>query len=63
VINKIDLLDQETLALMRQDLLEKLSWQGPVFEVSAATGEGTDVLAQAVMRELELRREAGEPAP
>ena len=61
VINKIDLLDRETLALMRQDLLERLAWQGPVFEVSAATGEGTEALAQAVMRELELRREAAEP--
>ncbi len=61
VINKIDLLDQETLALMRQDLVDRLAWQGPVFEVSAATGEGTEALAQAVMRELELRREAEEP--
>jgi GTP-binding protein len=62
VINKIDLLDEETLALMRQDLLEKLAWKGPVFEVSAATGEGTETLAQAIMRELEYRREAGEAA-
>ena len=61
VINKIDLLDDETLALMRQDLLEKLGWKGPVFEVSAATGEGTEALAQAVMRELEVRREAEDP--
>ena len=57
VINKIDLLDDETLALMKQDLLEKLGWTGPVFEVSAATGEGTERLAQAIMRELETRRE------
>ncbi len=57
VINKIDLLDDETLALMKQDLLEKIDWQGPVFEVSAATGEGTERLAQAIMRELEIRRE------
>ena len=57
VINKIDLLDDETLALMKQDLLEKLDWKGPVFEVSAATGEGTERLAQAIMRELETRRE------
>ncbi len=56
VINKIDLLDGETLALMKQELLEKLAWQGPVFEVSAATGEGTEALAKAVMRELERRR-------
>ncbi len=63
VINKIDLLDEETLALMRQDLLEKLAWQGPVFEVSAATGEGTEALAQAVMRELERRREETDAGP
>ena len=57
VINKIDLLDEETLALMKQDLLEKLAWDGPVFAVSAATGAGTEELAQAVMRELERSRE------
>lgn len=57
VINKIDLLDEETLALMKQDLLEKLDWNGPVFEISAATGEGTEALARAIMRELENRRE------
>ena len=41
---------------MKQDLLEKLDWESPVFEVSAATGEGTDVLAQAIVRELEARK-------
>ena len=58
VINKIDLLDDDTLALMKQDLVDELDWQGPVFEVSAATGEGTEALARAIMRELESRREA-----
>jgi GTP-binding protein len=56
VINKIDLLDDDTLVLMKQDLLEKIGWKGRVFEVSAATGEGTDVLATAIMNELELRK-------
>jgi len=58
VINKIDLLDDDTLGLMKQDLLETLDWNGPVFEVSAATGEGTKALAQAIMRELEILRES-----
>jgi GTP-binding protein len=58
VLNKIDLLDDETLALIRQDLLEKLDWKGPVFDVSAATGEGTEALGQAIMQELEIRRDA-----
>ena len=60
VINKIDLLDDETLALIKEDLLQKLDWKGPVFEVSAATGEGTDALGQAIMRELETRRKTEE---
>jgi len=34
-------------------LLEQLQWDGPVFEVSAATGAGTEELGQAVMQELE----------
>jgi GTP-binding protein len=53
VINKIDLLTDEGLAEARRELLDALTWKGPVFEVSAATGAGTDALAQAVMRELE----------
>ncbi len=55
VINKVDLLDDDSRAEARAALLENLDWKGPVFEVSAATGEGTELLAQAVMRELEER--------
>ena len=53
VINKIDLLAPDVLAERREKLLEKLAWDGPVFEVSAATGEGTEALGQAVIRHLE----------
>ena len=64
VINKIDLLDDDTLALMTQDLLEKTGWTGPVFQVSAATGEGTESLAHAIMNGLEVqRRTESEPGP
>ena len=58
IINKTDLLPADELAIARQKLLSELTWEGPVFEVSAATGEGTEALGQAVMRELE--READE---
>jgi GTP-binding protein len=57
VINKIDLLDEEDLAVAREMLLEALAWEGPVFEVSAATGQGTEALGRAVMREFELMTE------
>ena len=53
VLNKIDLLADDDRAQARNDLLGELAWHGPVFETSAASGEGTDELAQAVMRELE----------
>jgi len=54
VINKIDLLSDEDLPVASDMLLEALQWTGPVFEVSAATGAGTEELAQAVMQQLEL---------
>jgi GTP-binding protein len=53
VINKIDLLSEEDQAVARDLLLEQLQWGGPVFEVSAATGAGTEELGQAIMQELE----------
>jgi len=61
VINKIDLLNQEDRASARALLVEQLHWEGPVFEVSAATGAGTEALGQAIMQALELLdEEAGE---
>ena len=57
VINKIDLLEKDSQAKARKELLSELQWQGPVFEVSAATGEGTEALGQAVIRHLEQEAE------
>lgn len=60
VINKIDLLADEALKERRDKLVHDLHWDGPVFCVSAATGAGTDALAQAVIREIErLADESG----
>jgi GTP-binding protein len=53
VINKTDLLPADELAERRDSLLKKLDWQGLVFEVSAATGSGTEALGKEVMRELD----------
>jgi GTP-binding protein len=53
VVNKIDLLDKGDLEVARQALLDDLGWDGPVFEVSAATGAGTEALGHAVMQALE----------
>jgi GTP-binding protein len=55
ILNKIDLLAKDARAGVRAALLENLAWTGPVYEVSAATGEGTEVLGRAIMRELEAK--------
>ncbi len=57
VINKTDLLVADKLDAAKNDILENLGWQQPVFLVSAATGEGIESLGQAVMRELEEMNE------
>ena len=57
VINKIDLLPADELPEAREKLLAELNWSGPVFEVSAATGEGTEALGRAIMRDLEREAE------
>jgi GTP-binding protein len=38
-------------------IVDQLGWDGPVFQISALSGEGTKPLAQAVMRWIELRAE------
>ncbi len=53
VLNKVDLLSDEDLAVAKQMLLDQIGWDGPVFEVSAATGAGTGALAHAVIQALE----------
>jgi len=49
VLNKIDALDEQERSVRRQRLLEVLGWQGPVFEVSAVSGEGCGLLCRCVM--------------
>jgi len=53
VINKRDLLSDDEFDVAQDKLVAELAWEGPVFGVSAATGEGTEALAQAIMRGLE----------
>lgn len=57
VINKTDLLSPQDREVAKELLLEELNWRDPVFEVSAATGDGTEALGQAIMVELEKHQE------
>lgn len=55
VLNKADqLLDEEREERMRQ-VVERLGWKGPVFVISALESDGTEALAQAIMRYLDER--------
>ena len=53
VLNKSDLVPNADLASHKDAIVAALGWSGPVFTVSAATGAGTEALAQAIVRELE----------
>jgi GTP-binding protein len=57
VLNKVDLLDAAALADLRERAAAKLEPGQPIFAISAATGEGVEALAQAVMRDMEFRAE------
>ncbi len=56
VFNKIDLVDPENLDQICQSVIEKLSWQGKVFKISAINRQGTDELCEELMTEIEANR-------
>ncbi|MEJ2309794.1 MAG: GTPase ObgE [Gammaproteobacteria bacterium] len=56
VLNKIDLLPEEERRERSDRLLTELDWQGPVFAISAVTGEGIEALLQALMQRIEETR-------
>lgn len=52
VINKIDLVLEEERQAMIEDIVKRLDWQGPVYAISAVTGENTQPLVFDIMRYL-----------
>ncbi len=57
VLNKLDLVSEEEHEELCQALLEKTGWKGPVYQISALTGEGTKPLTNDIMDYIEERRE------
>ena len=53
VLNKIDLLPEEEREERLAAIVEGLGWEGQVFAISAATGEGTEHLVRRIMDYLE----------
>ncbi|WP_166259071.1 Obg family GTPase CgtA [Marinobacter salicampi] len=57
VLNKLDMIAEDEREAHCRAIIDELAWEGPVFQVSALTGEGTRPLTQAVMRWIELKAE------
>ena len=57
VLNKLDMVDADERQARVDAVLEKLDWQGPVFEISALQREGTFKLSCAIMDYMEERRQ------
>lgn len=49
VLNKTDLVDAEQLAEIKRSVVEALDWQGPLYCISAVSGEGTQELMYDIM--------------
>jgi GTP-binding protein len=53
VVNKADLLPDDERESVVASLVDELDWSGPVYTVSALSGQGTDALCRAIMAHLE----------
>jgi GTPase len=63
VLNKVDLLPEEEREARCREVVERLQWMGPVYEVAAISGDGTKKLVGDIMTYLEARwaAEAADP--
>ena len=57
VLNKTDLLPEGEREAICKDIVERLDWQGPVFFLSALSGDNTDALCWAMLEHVEACRE------
>jgi len=57
VFNKLDVVAEEEHEALCQSIVDDLQWTGPVFRISALSGEGTKPMIQAIMRWIEERAE------
>ncbi len=57
VLNKVDLLPADEVTSICDGIIQRLNWQGPVFCVSAISGNGTKELTGQIMDDLEIKRD------
>jgi len=57
VLNKTDLLPDDEVEDACKAVVEELDWQGPVFMISAISGQGTKALCAAIMDYIDGHRD------
>ena len=57
MLNKLDMLPEDEREARCQEVVDALAWTGPVYRVSALTGENTKALCQDVLQFVEEQAE------
>lgn len=57
VLNKSDLIPSDEIDSHCQKIIDEMNWSGPVYTVSAVTGDGAQTLVADIMKHIERRRE------
>ena len=60
VLNKLDLLPEDERSARCKEIIEALDWNGPVFEVSAISKQGTRKVCEHIMKQIESEAERNE---
>ncbi|MBD3671469.1 MAG: Obg family GTPase CgtA [Gammaproteobacteria bacterium] len=60
VLNKLDVLAEDEREAVCEDVIKRLDWQGPVYRISAISGEGTQPLIYDIMEYMEAHAEVDE---
>jgi len=61
VLNKLDMIPPEERSARVQDIVRRLRYKGPVFEISALTREGCELLVQKIYEHIARVHEASQP--
>jgi len=62
VLNKLDMVPAEEREARVKDFVKRFKHKGPVFEISALTREGCELLVQKIFQHIAATREAEKPA-
>lgn len=63
LLNKVDLIPEDERETRCKEVIEKLNWEGPVYEISAISNLGTQNVAYDIMSFLDERALAAEENP